>query len=140
MSFSREREQNIGRFHRNRPSRPSISHQLELEFALLLGATLYYRRQPREHKSLMFLAVVNLLPSALGRIPPGNPLVALIVPIGVTLVALGLDGTCEPCIGCGLNRRDRRITRRLVLMNTRVAKGRGVAHALPHLRYQRDRT
>ena len=47
-----------------------------LMLAVLFGAAVYYRRQPLAHKSLMLLAVVNLLPPALGRIPVA-PLQAL---------------------------------------------------------------
>jgi len=38
-------------------------------FAILFGAAIYYRRQPANHKRLMFLTVLNFLPPALGRFP-----------------------------------------------------------------------
>lgn len=62
-----------------------------VEFALLFAAAVYFRRRPREHKSLMFLTVVNFLPPALGRIPPRTAAVAIAIPIAATLLALGLD-------------------------------------------------
>jgi hypothetical protein len=40
-------------------------------FALLLGAALYYRRRPAEHKRLILLTVLNFLPPAIGRLPVG---------------------------------------------------------------------
>jgi hypothetical protein len=43
-------------------------------FVLFFAAAIYYRKRPAEHKSLMFLTVVNFLPAALFRIPfiPGK--------------------------------------------------------------------
>jgi hypothetical protein len=38
-------------------------------FVLFFAAAIYYRKRPAEHKSLMFLTVVNFLPAALFRIP-----------------------------------------------------------------------
>ncbi len=38
-------------------------------FALLVGAAVYYRRQPAAHKSLMLLTAISLLPPAVARIP-----------------------------------------------------------------------
>lgn len=38
-------------------------------FVLFFAAAIYYRKRPTEHKSLMFLTVVNFLPAALFRIP-----------------------------------------------------------------------
>jgi hypothetical protein len=36
---------------------------------ILFGAAIYYRGTPANHKRLMLLAIINLLPPALGRIP-----------------------------------------------------------------------
>ncbi|MEP7148163.1 MAG: hypothetical protein ABI857_04710 [Acidobacteriota bacterium] len=40
-------------------------------FAILFGAAVYYRRNAPNHKRLMLLTVLNLLPPALGRFPFG---------------------------------------------------------------------
>lgn len=40
-----------------------------LNFVILLTAAILYRRRPAEHKSLMFLTVINFLPAAIVRIP-----------------------------------------------------------------------
>lgn len=40
-----------------------------LMLVILFGAAIYYRGTPANHKRLMLLAVINLLPPALGRIP-----------------------------------------------------------------------
>lgn len=40
-----------------------------LMLVILFGAAIYYRGTPANHKRLMFLAIIDLLPPALGRIP-----------------------------------------------------------------------
>jgi hypothetical protein len=40
-----------------------------LNFALLFGAAIYYRKNPANHKRLMLLTVINFLPPAFGRLP-----------------------------------------------------------------------
>src|SRR5574341_291066 len=40
-----------------------------LMFAVLFGAAIYFRRRPAEHKRLMLLTAMNLLPPAVARIP-----------------------------------------------------------------------
>jgi hypothetical protein len=38
-------------------------------FVVFVGAAIYFRRRPTEHKSLMLMTAINFLPPALGRIP-----------------------------------------------------------------------
>ena len=49
-----------------------------LNFAVLLTAAILYRRRPAEHKSLMFLTVINFLPAAIVRIPLLPPAFAIL--------------------------------------------------------------
>lgn len=63
---------------------------------ILVGGAIYYRRQPANHKRLMLLAVINLLPPAIARLPiPGlavlGPLFFFGLPTLLTLIALVYD-------------------------------------------------
>jgi hypothetical protein len=64
-----------------------------LMFVILLGGAIYYRKRPTEHKSLMFLTVINFLPAAVGRIPvvPSEFMILWTfgVPMLMMLTALG---------------------------------------------------
>lgn len=61
-------------------------------FVVLFAAAIWYRKRPTEHKSLMFLTVMNFLPPALfriGNIPPDYVILwAFGVPVAFTLAAL----------------------------------------------------
>jgi hypothetical protein len=63
-----------------------------LLFVILFAGAIYYRKRPTEHKSLMFLTVINFLPPALfriGNIPPDYVILwAFGVPVVLTLAAL----------------------------------------------------
>jgi len=63
---------------------------------VLVGGAIYWRRRPANHKLLMLLALINLLPPALARVPlPGltalGPLFFFGVPTLLTLITLGYD-------------------------------------------------
>lgn len=67
-----------------------------LLMVVFVGAAIYYRRQGANHKRLMLLALINLLPPALARVPlPGllalGPLFFFGVPALLGLIALGYD-------------------------------------------------
>jgi hypothetical protein len=63
-----------------------------LNFALLFGAAVYYRRTASRHKTLMALTAINFLPPAIGRLPIGaSPLVFAGATIGLAFVCLGYD-------------------------------------------------
>lgn len=62
------------------PSSPANVDRLEfmivpfgdmLVFALLFGAAIYFRRKPANHKRLMLLLAITLLPAAIARFPGG---------------------------------------------------------------------
>lgn len=63
-----------------------------LLFVILFAAAIYYRKRPAEHKSLMFLTVINFLPPALfriGNIPPDYVVLwAFGIPVVFTFAAL----------------------------------------------------
>jgi uncharacterized membrane protein YozB (DUF420 family) len=63
---------------------------------ILVGGAIYLRKRPADHKRLMLLALINLLPPALARLPfPGlialGPLFFFGAPTLLTLIALGSD-------------------------------------------------
>lgn len=63
---------------------------------ILVGSAIYLRRRPADHKRLMLLAMINLLPPALARVPiPGllalGPIFFFGFPTLLTLIALGYD-------------------------------------------------
>jgi hypothetical protein len=64
-----------------------------INFVILFGGAIYYRKKPVEHKGLMLLTVLNFLPAALSRmtfIPPQfNLLWGFGVPDILALAALG---------------------------------------------------
>lgn len=67
-----------------------------LMMVLFVGAALYYRQHRDTHKRLMLLAVVNLLPPALARVPLPRlvalgPFFFFGVPALFALIALGYD-------------------------------------------------
>ena len=67
-----------------------------LMMVVLVGAAIYYRQRPANHKRLMLLALINLLPPALARFPlPGlvalGPLFFFGVPTFFALTAIGYD-------------------------------------------------
>jgi hypothetical protein len=67
-----------------------------LMMVVLVGAAISYRRRPANHKRLMLLALINLLPPALARFPlPGlvalGPPFFFGVPTCFALTALGYD-------------------------------------------------
>lgn len=66
-----------------------------LMMVILVGGAIYYRRQPANHKRLMLLAVINLLPPALARLPIPltalGPLFFFGFPTLLALAALGYD-------------------------------------------------
>jgi len=68
-----------------------------LMMVILVGAAIWYRRRPADHKRLMLLAMINFLPPALARLPlpPAihalGPLFFFGVPTLLTLLALGYD-------------------------------------------------
>ena len=62
-------------------------------FAGLAATAVYFRRQSDIHKRLMVLAIINLLPPALGRLPMPDPLV------GVGMLAFLLVGPVYGYIG-----------------------------------------
>jgi hypothetical protein len=67
-----------------------------LMMAILVGAAIHYRGVPANHKRLMLLAMLNLLPPALARLPlppqlARGPLFFFGVPTLLMLIALGYD-------------------------------------------------
>jgi hypothetical protein len=67
-----------------------------LMMVVLVGGAIHYRRHPATHKRLMLLAVINLVPPALARLPfPGlqalGPLFFFGVPTLLALTALFHD-------------------------------------------------
>lgn len=42
-------------------------------FVVFFAGAIYYRKRPREHKSLMLMTAINFVPAALFRIPPVPP-------------------------------------------------------------------
>ena len=67
-----------------------------LVFAGLFGAAIYYRKRPADHKRLMLLTVINLLPPSLGRFPFESlqalgPLFFFGVPAVLAIGLLGYD-------------------------------------------------
>ena len=63
---------------------------------ILVGGAIYYRRQPANHKRLMLLAVINLLPPAIARVPIPSlamlgPLFFFGLPTLLALFAVGYD-------------------------------------------------
>jgi len=63
---------------------------------VFVGGAIYYRRRPADHKRLMLLGLINLLPPAIARLPWGSlaalgPLIFFGVPTLFTLFALGFD-------------------------------------------------
>jgi hypothetical protein len=59
-----------------------------LMFVTLLGGAIYYRKRPTEHKSLMFLTVINFLPPAIARIPVVPSKFAILWAMGVPALAM----------------------------------------------------
>ncbi len=55
-------------------------------FAVFLGAAVYYRKRPAEHKGLMLMTAINFLPPALGRMSPVPPEMAILWSFGVPVV------------------------------------------------------
>ena len=67
-----------------------------LMMVVLVGGAIHYRRVPANHKRLMLLAVINLLPPALARLPfPSlaalGPLFFFGVPAFLAVTAVGYD-------------------------------------------------
>lgn len=67
-----------------------------LMFAVLFGGAIYFRKRPAEHKALILLTVINLLPPSLGRMPIAplqavGPLWFFGFPAALALLCLGLD-------------------------------------------------
>jgi hypothetical protein len=65
-----------------------------LVFAVLFAAAVYYRKKAANHKRLMLLIAISLLPPAIARVPGMmalGPMVFFGVPTLLTLVALGYD-------------------------------------------------
>ena len=63
-------------------------------FVGLFAAAVYYRKKAANHKRLMLLIAISLLPPAVARIPgmmPLGPLVFFGVPVVLTLAALAYD-------------------------------------------------
>jgi uncharacterized membrane protein YozB (DUF420 family) len=63
---------------------------------ILVGGAIYLRKRPADHKRLMLLALINLIPPALARLPfPSlralGPLFFFGAPTLLTLIALGSD-------------------------------------------------
>lgn len=87
------------------PSTPANVDRLEfmiipfgdmLVFALLFGAAIYYRKKTANHKRLMLLLAITLIPAALARFPGGltdsfGPLWFYGLPTLVILALIGLD-------------------------------------------------
>jgi hypothetical protein len=64
-----------------------------LNFVLLFGAAIIYRKRPAVHKSLMFLTVINFLPAAVVRIPLLPAKLAIIQAYGIPdLLAIAAFG------------------------------------------------
>jgi hypothetical protein len=65
-----------------------------INFVILFGGAIYYRKKPLEHKGLMLLTVLNFLPAALSRMsfipPPFKLLWGFGVPDILALASLGL--------------------------------------------------
>ena len=61
-----------------------------LFFVGFLGAAIYYRKNPVEHKALMLMTAINFLPPALGRLSPVPPQYAILWWVGIpSLIAIG---------------------------------------------------
>jgi hypothetical protein len=54
-----------------------------LNFIILFGGAIYYRKRPAEHKSLMLMTVLNFLPAALFRMPFIPPQFAMLWGFGL---------------------------------------------------------
>ena len=53
-----------------------------LLFVIYFAGAIYYRKRPREHKSLMLMTAINFLPAALFRVSPVPPEYAILFAFG----------------------------------------------------------
>lgn len=61
-----------------------------VQFVVLFGAAIYFRKRPAEHKSLMLLTALNFLPAALFRLPILPPEQGMIQAFGgASVIAIG---------------------------------------------------